>query len=381
MNSWCKCFTMAFLLLATLAVSPLPIQAEDDKAIDKVDSSQFKPKTAEAGLAEIETLLRDQANPLPVNERLTKGLEMMDVVWELPSETELKRKMIWMRFSLRSALANMGQEDSIDLLKEDLKTYSQHKDPAVATEATDALLVLEMNMVRSLEPGERMAIIRKKCQEIEQMPADATAGRLAMTLARNLEMLNDPQQAADIADSLSSHFAKSDDGDLKKISDDLKGFSRMINLQGNPMRVVGKKLDGTKLDWQSYRGKVVLVDFWATWCHPCVAEFPQMKKMYKAYHPHGFEIVGISLDRSKEDLDTFIAEREIPWTIVSNVTGDEKSDENALYYGITGIPKMIFVGKDGLVISTDARGEALPKLLAEAFPDVEAPQAEDETEN
>ena len=213
------------------------------------------------------------------------------------------------------------------------------------------------------------------------MEISPLSAKLGMTLAKNLEIVKDNDQASLIAESLASHFAKSSDEAIQEIATDMQGFARRINLVGNTMKVVGKKLDGADLNWASYKGKVVLVDFWATWCGPCIGEFPNMKKLYEAYHPHGFEIVGISLDDSKTDVEQFVAARELPWTIVCNAEGDDYrgfSDENARYYGINAIPQMIFVGKDGIVIDTEARGERLEELLAEAFPGVKVPAEQTE---
>jgi thiol-disulfide isomerase/thioredoxin len=132
------------------------------------------------------------------------------------------------------------------------------------------------------------------------------------------------------------------------------------------MELAGTRLDGTAFDAASLAGKVVLVDFWATWCGPCLQEIPNILAQYEKYHAQGFEVLAISLDESREDLDAFLAGRKLPWPILFSGKGWE--DPLARSYGISGIPQLILVGRDGNVISTTARGERLGELLAGLFP-------------
>ncbi|RCS53002.1 TlpA family protein disulfide reductase [Bremerella cremea] len=374
---------IAALLLIGLSHGLPAFGEEETPPPSTVTAEDFQPNSFEEGLTQVETYLRDQSDKsVSTQDRLQQGLKMLDQVWQLDSAAAPKKKLIWMRFSLRMGLAGMGDEKNLDLLAAELKKASEHEDAEVSAEAVNAGLTLEMLLLRQQPPQQRLAVLKEKAQEIKAMETGPLSAKLGMTLVKNLEIVPDKDQAALMTDSLASHFAKSSDESIQKIATDMQGYARRINLKGNTMRVVGKKLDGSDINWASYKGKFVLVDFWATWCGPCISEFPGMKKLYETYHEHGFEIVGISLDDSKSDVEQFIAAREIPWTIICNAHGDDYqgfSDENARYYGINAIPQMIFVGQDGIVIDTEARGERLEELLAEAFPDVEVPQETTET--
>ena len=125
-------------------------------------------------------------------------------------------------------------------------------------------------------------------------------------------------------------------------------------------------VDGSELDLAKLRGKVVLLDFWATWCGPCVAEIPNVVAAYKKLHDKGFEIVGISLDHDKAKLEAFTKEKGMTWPQYFDGKGWE--NEVSTRFGIHSIPAMWLLNKKGLVVSTEARGSLeaeVEKLLAE----------------
>jgi peroxiredoxin len=113
------------------------------------------------------------------------------------------------------------------------------------------------------------------------------------------------------------------------------------------------------------RGKVVMIDFWAAWCGPCRRENPNVVRLYNKYNSKGFEVFGVSLDRSKEDWVKAIEKDGLAWTQVSDLS--YFNSEAARTYGIEAIPATILLDKDGKIIARNLRGQALEDKLAELF--------------
>jgi thiol-disulfide isomerase/thioredoxin len=161
------------------------------------------------------------------------------------------------------------------------------------------------------------------------------------------------------------YFSKSGNPAIQDRLPLLEGINRRLNLPGNQMELSGKFLDGTELDWNAYRGKVVLVDYWATWCGPCRAEVPNVLANYLKYHDKGFDVIGISLDEKRSDAEDYVKQTNIPWPSLFHESTGESGWQNpmAVRYGITGIPTAILIDQEGKVVSMQARGPQLGKLL------------------
>lgn len=146
----------------------------------------------------------------------------------------------------------------------------------------------------------------------------------------------------------------------------LAGTIRRLKLLGQPMLLEGKTFDGLKFNIDSYRGKVVLVDYWATWCGPCVAEYPQLRELWRKYHAQGFEIVGVSMDADRNSLTTYINEKDVPWIVLNDEVNGGKHPSTE-YYNIQTVPSMFLIGRDGNVLSTTVEVPKLEQLLQAAL--------------
>ena len=122
-------------------------------------------------------------------------------------------------------------------------------------------------------------------------------------------------------------------------------------------------LNGAPLNLAAYKGKVVLVDFWATWCGPCREELPNVVAAYEKYHARGFEIVGVSLDQDRGALTAFIAGHKMAWPQFFDGKGWENKLAQA--YGIHSIPATFLLDGEGRIAAKGLRGEALAAKVGE----------------
>lgn len=144
-----------------------------------------------------------------------------------------------------------------------------------------------------------------------------------------------------------------------------KGALRRLNLEGEVLDFSGKTLGGQTLDVTRYRGKVVVLVYWATWCRPCLEELPQLQGLYKDYHDKGLEVIGINLDLVPDGLTDFVRSKNIPWPQIREDGGLDSPP--AVKLGILMPPAMILVDRQGKVVSSEATVEVLkeqiPQLL------------------
>ena len=126
-------------------------------------------------------------------------------------------------------------------------------------------------------------------------------------------------------------------------------------------------LDGKSISLQQYRGKVVLLDFWAVWHGPCIREMPNVKRVYDTYKDQGFDIIGVSLDTDETRLRNYLKKNNISWRQI--FSGQKWKSRLAQQYHIQTIPAPWLIARDGTLISREAKGAKLQRLVVEALKD------------
>ena len=315
-----------------------------------------------ASRKEMMAYMRDVAAvSLQAADKILAQVKPADPLHDPAAKMKLESLMMLGRFGDEKAAADMATYAAT-------LTNSPSKD--LANEARRLVLVSEAQQI--LSSGDAKAaegLVAKTAAMLAADPDDVQSAGLAMQLAGAFEHMPGGEAVAAAAyRSFGPAMAKSSNEQIQKMGEGFAGTLRRLSLPGHPMEINGTLLNGKPFDQKTLAGKVVLVDFWATWCGPCVAEIPNVLEQYEKYHKDGFEVVGISLDQEREALEKFVTEQKLPWPILfEEPKGDGWQHPLATFYGISGIPTVVLIGRDGNVITLDARGEKLGERLDAIF--------------
>jgi thiol-disulfide isomerase/thioredoxin len=248
-------------------------------------------------------------------------------------------------------------------------------------------------------PGQRLALLRENELDTRSIvddpafPADVRfriQRKIITQWLDNSDLIATPEQAASIEERIAVLIQKHPPdvslqlarADLMLRFDHEKGMTLLQELTKAPdqnlsdaaktrllkAQMIGKSLDlqftavdGSAIDLQALHGKVVLVDFWATWCPDCLRELPAVRKTYQTYKDKGFVILGISLDKDAQALSNFVAKKLIPWPQYCD--GQGWGTEFVTKYGVRSIPEMWLINQRGEIVSTDVSAEQLDQRI------------------
>ena len=365
--------------LGTLAFSAEPGTTSQSEAAS-LEIPPVPEGTPEEMLEYIRTIRKNASQPAS-REEMMKSMQAIATATveaanralsQLKDSDELFDEAATAKLQSLMMLSRLGDTAASSDLQAFAKSLIEGPSPALAVEAKRLLLVQdaqELFTKRELEKAP--AIIKRAGELLTANPDDAATAGLAMQLASAFEQMPGGDAFSKQAyETFGPIFSKSKNDSIRQMAESFQGTLRRLSLPGNPMKITGTLLNGQPFDQSTLTGKIVLVDFWATWCGPCIAEIPNVLEQYEKYHSRGFEVVGISLDQERDALEKFVTDRKIPWPILFEPSeGSGWQHPLATYYGISGIPTVILIGRDGNVVSLNARGERLGELLDELYKD------------
>lgn len=389
---------------ATVAEKPASEKAESEKAGSENDAGKVpgESKAAESGPfkipadatpAELMKFLEELLNKEPQVENQEEAIAyytkvvkvMMQVTTQILDAKDaaepLAHKALSLQFDALDLKSKLGERGITKMELALAEKYAADPRQHLAKLASDKLLFARLNLIKEIPTAEQEKVLDAAVVYIKNGGRVGPGSlRAAIDIVTHLDLIGYHELGAKACDLFEPVFVHALSQELVTESKVLKAMGNRMRLGGHPIEIEGSLVNGAPIDWAAYRGKVVLVDFWATWCKTCVAELPNLQSVYKAYHAKGFEVVGVSLDDKQELVEKFIERNHLPWENLFSADPKATGMEHPLVtkYGIMKLPFTALVGKDGNVIKMNIHGtelrEALEKLLGP--PDAPAPVAE-----
>jgi thiol-disulfide isomerase/thioredoxin len=346
-------FTTLSLILAFACDWVSKCRADDTSAPQRTEKDIIADIDAAAipnypFYAQIDPLYRDQMK----NELSGPLQKQIDLFGELakasPKYAETARERICL---YQSELALLGNKDASNAL-----TNESQSDIAADSLAGNVGLLMVKWWNNSDADAQK--------QELEQFEQLAKASPKDGILCMSLLQIARYGAASDEIGNAARDVVDNDlTGPAAKV------YEAQPNKLGRPFVLKGESIDRNLFSTAQWKGKVVLVDFWATWCPPCRASLPDLIKLYQADHDQGLEVVGVSNDYLKTDLTTFLAtNKDMAWPQLFDPAGANQWNKLALQMKVTEIPTEFYVDRNGVlrdIEMNNLRTDLIAKLLAE----------------
>jgi thiol-disulfide isomerase/thioredoxin len=248
---------------------------------------------------------------------------------------------------------------------------------AVAGDTETELKALVAKVKNDVEAGKRTeAALADDLKQFDVLLAqhkgektDAVAGILFMKAMLYAQVLENPTKADQLMKQLNRDFQGTPFVTRLQEQEEKQKAAKKVQqglIVGAPFPDFSEQdVAGKPLSLAAYKGKVVLIDFWATWCGPCRGEIPNVVATYQKYHGQGFEVIGISLDQDRQKLMDYTKQMNMAWPQFFD--GQGWGNKLAAKYGIDSIPATFLLDGSGKIIGTDLRGDALSAAVAKAL--------------
>jgi thiol-disulfide isomerase/thioredoxin len=342
----------AALAVCGWSMTPVPARAADRTAkeilaeLDKVTIPQFDPKDEDNQKA-IEAYLARREEVIEKRSALLRELVKID------PENERLPALLSEHWQNQMTLA--GPLGARKLTAEIDEVLARTKNPKLKADGAYFKTVLALqSTARTAE-----AAVAAVEEFLRAAPKDERGPMLLYSVASDL---TDPDKQKTLYKRVLTDYPDSRPAKM------IEGYFRKLDGVGKPFDLeFTDAITAKKVSMKDLRGKVVVIDFWATWCGPCVAAIPSMKKLYEEVRGQGVEFIGVSLDEAKDEggfdtLKEFVAKNEIKWPQYYQGGGPESAF--SMSWGVDSIPCMFVVDQEGKLFSVDAQ-ENLEEIISE----------------
>ena len=340
--------------------------ADETKAADPFAVPDGTPDELYAYIKSLDELRPQSRERAEILEFLKKLIAARTQACEkiLASDAPLEKKKpaAALLFTTTQMALRVGDPQAAKTLAALPEKFEKLNMPKIAAAARANVVGMNIQMAIAGMPGApplNEAI--KALEKLVEKDPNTDMFRLVMSVLGGLSQSGKTAEAVELCTWAEKAFGNSKDEVIARNLEMLKGIGRRLQLPGKTMVIEGKTLDGKPYNLANQKGRVVLVQYWATWCKPCLEEMANVLKNYEIYHKRGFDVVAISIDSDKATLEEFLKKDKLPWPVLLD---SESEESNAERYGVMGVPTLILVDKQGKVVSLEARGPVLGEELA-----------------
>jgi len=260
-----------------------------------------------------------------------------------PTADDADRAYRWL---FATALNSGLESDAVSLAENYLKRQVQ---TAATTAAAEQVRMLGLARGGKAEKAVQMYLAQLKFARFQSAGPLIESG---MDLATALRMAREFEGARAIYEAVGAKFFLN-----SSVQERCRNKAQKLDLLDHQAPMLnGTDTQGQKLELNALRGRVVLVDFWATNCPPCLEEFPNIKAIYREFHDQGFEIIGVSLDGDTSLVESFTERMKMPWPQIVDAATVKSLRET---WQVRTIPSLYIIGRDGKVNQCDVRGRDL----------------------
>ncbi len=308
---------------------------------------------------------RDVAGVKAAREKLiAHGKEKTTFLENLKKTNPMFWRSATLQLSPDDTADHVGTTGELEFYGTEFFGYANLSDPAY--ESTPDVFDAFQNYVMTISQLGASAATSKAlvdAQLAKLAPGSKIHRRAFAGIVDGMQKANHPEYA-NYARAYVKAFKSQDMGEVGRLEYELKKTSTFTTGMEAP-DLEGNTPEGKPYALSKLRGKYVLIDFWASWCGPCRRENPNVVAMYNKYNPKGFEILGVSLDRTEDAWKKAIEQDGLTWHHISDLQGWKS--EHAALYSVSSIPQTVLIDPDGKIIQRNLRGEQLGEKLKEIF--------------